>query len=73
MSLISTDSEIGTPHFGHAWRDADGLGHAVVRLGGAELYFSCEQDARDVAAACIQAADELGELAAQAAGQESAP
>lgn len=61
MSFISQDSQISTPHFGHAWRTDDGAS-AVVRLGRAELYFQSPQDARDVAAACGEAAEALDEL-----------
>jgi hypothetical protein len=69
--MISTGSPIGRPSHSHAWRDAEGQAHATVNLCdralGATLYFDSAQDARDVAAACVQAAEALDRLTAEVA------
>ena len=66
MSYVSSDVEMGQPRHNHAWRDKDGSVHATVRLTDgitATLYFDSAEDARAVAAACIEAAEALDRLA----------
>jgi hypothetical protein len=58
-NYVSASSDIGRPRLGNAWRDADGLAHATVRLGAATLFFDSPALARATAAACEAAAEAL--------------
>lgn len=65
-SFASIDSNIKEPHFRRAWRDDDdGTLYATVNLGRPTLFFDSAQDARAVAAACIEAAEALERLQAK--------
>jgi hypothetical protein len=72
MNFASIDSQITDPHYRRAWRNDDGSVHATVALGESTLYFGSAEDARAVAAACTEAAEALGRLAAGGA-EEPAP
>jgi hypothetical protein len=71
VSMVTAGIRIGRPGHSHAWRDKEGQAHATVSLAeytlGATLYFDSAQDARDVAAACLQAAEAIGRLTAEVA------
>ena len=63
--FITTDSRIGSPHFGHAWRDQYGNPFSTVQLGeeaNTRLTFTDPAAAREVAAACIAAAQAMEAL-----------
>jgi hypothetical protein len=64
MSYLTTDTEVGDPRFGNAWRTDRGTPCASVHLGkGAYLAFESAGDARAVAAACTEAAEAMERLA----------
>ena len=65
MSHISSDAELSGPRYQQAWRSEHGI-HATVLLSaftGGILYFDSAEDARAVAAACTEAAENLDRLA----------
>ena len=67
LSYVQTDSDItADPRLGHVWRDEDGDGHAVVRLGHASLHLNSPEVAQAIAAACTAAAEALEQLRAGA-------
>ena len=70
-STVTTHTAISGPAFGHAWRDKRGELNATVNLGSmCSLYFGSAEDARAVAAACTEAAEAIGRLAAESSTEE---
>ena len=62
QSTIWTSNRIERVEFGHAWRDNDGVLNADVQFGAAFITFRDPATARNVAAACAQAADAMETL-----------
>lgn len=59
------------PEFDHAWAPSSGP-RAIVTAGqGVTLVFFDAQTARDLAAACLEAARELDKLAAGTSGEDA--
>ncbi len=73
MGNISVDPSFTADRvrFGHAWRDKSGGAHATIRLGEyAAVTADSAEEARAIAAACLEAAEAIEALPEQAeAGQ----
>ena len=67
MTYISSDHEVGEPRFGHVWRDEKGALHATLYISSTSataFFFDSSQDARDIAAACLEVAEKMDAFAA---------
>jgi hypothetical protein len=65
MSWLSLRPDVSNPCMGHVWRHG-GEVFADIRLGkDADMVFASPADARAVAAACIEAAGAMEQLAAE--------
>ena len=60
MTYITADAMLTAGRFGQAWKAVDGTIRATVRFDGApSIVFDSPQDARALAAACIEAAEAM--------------
>lgn len=62
---LTADSDISSPRLVNAWRNPEGIPHAMVYLGGgtaSRLTFTDPATARETAAACIAAAEAMEAL-----------
>ena len=75
MSYISTDSDVEDPRTGPVWRSERGTIHGTVYLRDSHAYitFDSPADARDLAAACTEAAEAMERLEAEDGSDERRP
>ena len=73
MSWLSLRPDVSNPHLDHVWRGNAGEVFAIVKLGkDADMVLASAADARAVAAACIEAAEAMEQLAAEGAAEGGA-
>jgi pyruvate/2-oxoacid:ferredoxin oxidoreductase alpha subunit len=65
MSYVYTRGPVALSDRMHTWKNDDGDTYSVLDLGAVEITFDSAEEARQVAARCLEIADAIDALAAE--------